>query len=225
MKAFFYSIVFALFVVVSAAAQTPFRQEGIASWYGEEFAGKPTASGEIFDPALLTAAHPSLPLGTNVRVTNTQNGKTVTVRVNDRGPFVAARIIDVSKAAAAVLDMIATGTAPVLVEAVSSGTTVAVPPTILPAAATAQVMPVPVDPASGKRYRLQVGSYRRTEYAAEAFERLKAVDLAPAYERHADLYRVVIAEVSAAEVAAVAEKIARAGFAEVLAREIPATGR
>jgi hypothetical protein len=84
---------------------------------------------------------------------------------------------------------------------------------------------VPVDPASGKRYRLQVGSYRRTEYATEAFERLKSVNLAPAYEKQGDLYRVVIAEVPAAEVAAVAGKIARAGFPEVLAREIPKIGQ
>jgi rare lipoprotein A len=93
-----------------------FRQEGIASWYGDEFAGRPTASGEIFDPSLLTAAHQTLPLGTWIKVTNTHNNKQVRVRVNDRGPFVAARILDVSRAAAEQLDMILTGTAPVVVE-------------------------------------------------------------------------------------------------------------
>lgn len=93
-----------------------FRQEGIASWYGSEFDGRPTASGEIFNSALFTAAHPSLPFGTILIITNTHNGKKATVRVNDRGPFVSARIIDVSRAAAEQLDMLATGTAPVVVE-------------------------------------------------------------------------------------------------------------
>jgi len=93
-----------------------FRQEGIASWYGREFEGRPTASGEIFDASQLTAAHPSLPFGTVLTITNLHNNKSVTVRVNDRGPFVPARIVDVSRAAAERLDMIATGTAPVLIE-------------------------------------------------------------------------------------------------------------
>jgi len=90
-----------------------FRQEGIASWYGREFEGRPTASGEIFDSSQLTAAHPSLPFGTMVVVTNQHNNKSVIVRINDRGPFVSARIIDISRAAAEQIDMIVTGTAPV----------------------------------------------------------------------------------------------------------------
>jgi rare lipoprotein A len=93
-----------------------FYQEGIASWYGGEFNGKPTASGEIFNDSQFTAAHPLLPFGTLLKITNRHNNRSVTVRVNDRGPFVAARIIDLSRAAAAELDMISTGTAPVIVE-------------------------------------------------------------------------------------------------------------
>ena len=93
-----------------------FHQEGIASWYGAEFNGRPTASGELFNDTQFTAAHPILPFGTMIKVTSQHNNKTVTVRVNDRGPFVAARIIDLSRAAAAELDMISTGTAPVTVE-------------------------------------------------------------------------------------------------------------
>ena len=95
-----------------------FRQEGIASWYGREFEGRPTASGEIFDSSQFTAAHPSLPFGTMLTVTNQHNNRSVTVRVNDRGPFVPARIIDVSRAAAEQLDMIVTGTAPVTVTSI-----------------------------------------------------------------------------------------------------------
>ena len=107
-------------ITVFSFAQTPgtepFRQEGIASWYGGEFDGKPTASGEIFNSGFFTAAHQTLPYGTIIVVTNKQNNRRVTVRVNDRGPFVSSRIIDVSRAAAEVLDMLTTGTAPVIVE-------------------------------------------------------------------------------------------------------------
>jgi rare lipoprotein A (peptidoglycan hydrolase) len=94
-----------------------FRQEGVASWYGAEFAGRATASGEIFDPAQLTAAHAELPFGTYLIVTNTENGKKIAVRVNDRGPFVRSRILDVSRAAAERLDMLSAGTAKVVIEA------------------------------------------------------------------------------------------------------------
>ncbi|HEX9886788.1 MAG TPA: septal ring lytic transglycosylase RlpA family protein [Longimicrobiales bacterium] len=94
---------------------------GIASWYGQEFAGRPTSSGEIYDPDLLTAAHRTLPLPTWVEVTNLDNGSSVLVRVNDRGPFAHPdeRIIDVSQAAARRLGLIGTGTARVRVRAVS----------------------------------------------------------------------------------------------------------
>jgi rare lipoprotein A len=88
-------------------------QEGIASWYGPDFHGKRTTSGEVYDQDDLTAAHPSLPLGTRVAVTHLENGRSVEVRVNDRGPFAKSRVIDLSRAAADVLDMIGTGTAPV----------------------------------------------------------------------------------------------------------------
>ncbi|MCL2809932.1 MAG: septal ring lytic transglycosylase RlpA family protein [Treponema sp.] len=103
---------------LAAQSMDVFRQDGIASWYGREFEGRPTASGEIFDSSQFTAAHPSLPFGTMLTVTNQHNNKSVTVRVNDRGPFVPARIIDVSRAAAEQLDMIVTGTAPVTVTSI-----------------------------------------------------------------------------------------------------------
>lgn len=83
---------------------------GIASYYGNGFAGKRTASGETFNPSDLTAAHRSAPFGSRIRVTNLANGKDVVVRVNDRGPWTGGRVIDVSHAAAKKLDMIARGT-------------------------------------------------------------------------------------------------------------------
>ena len=105
-------------IIAASAAQTTdsLRQEGMASWYGDEFAGMPTASGEIFNPGMFTAAHPRLPFGTILTVTNRQNMRQVTVRVNDRGPFVASRIIDISRAAAEALDMINAGVVPVIID-------------------------------------------------------------------------------------------------------------
>ncbi|MBD2728453.1 septal ring lytic transglycosylase RlpA family protein [Nostoc sp. FACHB-892] len=89
---------------------------GIASFYGYDFAGNRTASGQRFNPEGMTAAHRSLPFGTKVRVTNTRNGRSVVLRINDRGPFIRGRIIDVSTGAARVLGMMGSGVAPVRVE-------------------------------------------------------------------------------------------------------------
>lgn len=91
-------------------------QEGVVSWYGDRFHNRPTASGELFDVADLTMAHPSLPFGTKVRVTNLRNGRSVVVRVNDRGPFVGSRIADLSQAAAASLGMLSRGLARARIE-------------------------------------------------------------------------------------------------------------
>jgi rare lipoprotein A len=96
----------------SPAAGTTIAR-GTASWYGPGFAGRPTASGEQYDMRGLTAAHPSLPFGTLVQVTNVENGRQVVVRINDRGPFSHGRIIDLSYGAARELDMVGPGTAEV----------------------------------------------------------------------------------------------------------------
>jgi rare lipoprotein A len=97
-------------------------QTGVASWYGERHQGRRTASGELYDMHRLTAAHGVLPLGTLVLVTNLQNGRSVEVRVNDRGPAVARRIIDLSYAAAQALGAVAAGTIPVSVRVRSTPT-------------------------------------------------------------------------------------------------------
>lgn len=86
---------------------------GLASWYGQEFAGRLTANGEVFDPMLFTAAHRTLPFGSIVQIRNPQNGKAVDVRINDRGPFINNRIIDLSYAAAEELGLVRAGVAPV----------------------------------------------------------------------------------------------------------------
>lgn len=92
---------------------------GIASWYGSEFSGKKTASGERFNPDKMTAAHKVLPFGTRVRVTNLSNDRQVVVTINDRGPFIRGRIIDLSRGAARRLDMIEDGIAKVKIEVLS----------------------------------------------------------------------------------------------------------
>lgn len=96
-----------------------YSETGIASWYGPDFHGKHTANGELYDQNELTAAHRTLPMPSLVRVTNLQNGRSVVVRINDRGPFKRGRIIDVSKRAADLLGFIGNGTAQVRVEAMA----------------------------------------------------------------------------------------------------------
>ncbi len=93
-------------------------EEGVASWYGGKFHGRKTANGEIYNKHEMTAAHKTLPFGTIVEVTNKNNGRTVRLRINDRGPFIKGRIIDVSQKAAEKLEMIGSGIAPCLVEIV-----------------------------------------------------------------------------------------------------------
>lgn len=97
--------------VTATFAEQLFKSNAVASFYAEKFHGRRTSSGEIFNMNDLTAAHKTLPFGTKVKVTNLENGKSVVVRINDRGPFVAGREIDLSKAAATQIDMIKQGTA------------------------------------------------------------------------------------------------------------------
>ncbi|MEC4890180.1 MAG: septal ring lytic transglycosylase RlpA family protein [Nitrospira sp.] len=94
------------------------KERGIASWYGEQFHGKQAANGEIFDMGALTAAHRTLPLGSMIRVTNLTNGKHVRVRINDRGPYVNGRILDLSLAAADRLGMVAGGLSVIQLEVI-----------------------------------------------------------------------------------------------------------
>ena len=101
---------------IPAPSQPTLVETGLGSWYGRRFHGKLTASGEVFDQEKFTAAHRTLPWGSRVTVTNLTNGKSVEVRINDRGPFWKGRIIDVSRAAARVLGMVGSGITTVRVE-------------------------------------------------------------------------------------------------------------
>jgi rare lipoprotein A len=162
-----------------------FRERGLASWYGRKFHGRPTASGEVYDMFAMTAAHPTLPIPSYARVTNPANGRSVIVRVNDRGPFHAGRVVDLSYAAAHKLDLLR-GVAPVLLErltfkdiragappppgaAATAGTARAAAP---PPAAAAAAPPGPpvLDAAPSGGYWIQLGAFRLRE-GAQAFER------------------------------------------------------
>jgi peptidoglycan lytic transglycosylase len=115
----FYEVAGRRYVVLPSAAG--YVEQGIASWYGPDFHGGRTAIGETYDMNAMTGAHPTLPLPTWVRVTNLENGRSVVVRLNDRGPFAKDRIIDLSRAAAEQLDMVRKGTARVEVRSLAAG--------------------------------------------------------------------------------------------------------
>src|SRR5881628_878426 len=138
-------------------------QVGVASWYGPGFHGNRTANGEIYDQYELTAAHPSLPLGTRAMVTNLTNGRAVEVRINDRGPFVGGRAIDLSYAAARTIGMVGPGTVRVRVEVLGSATLVAAAPAATPVAAPAR-RPSPPPPTGS--YTVEVAALSDPDKAA-----------------------------------------------------------
>jgi rare lipoprotein A len=149
---------------------------GVASWYGHPFHGRRTANGEVFDRDQLTAAHPTLPLPSIVRVTNLANQRQLELRVNDRGPFVGERVIDLSQAAARALDFERIGTTPVRVEFVRLADAPGAPPqptVVEPVAAPApQVVPAaaqPVPEASNAAARLQLAKAPGSQCAAGGF--------------------------------------------------------
>ena len=120
---FFRGFVVALLALLAACggSKSAFTQSGQGSYYADKFAGRPTASGAPYRPGQLTAAHNTLPFGTRIKVTNVRNGKSVKVTVNDRGPHVKGRIVDVSHKAARKLGLVEAGVAPVRLKVVGGG--------------------------------------------------------------------------------------------------------
>jgi rare lipoprotein A len=159
----------------------PFKQQGTASWYGKRFHGSSTSSGEPYDMYAMSAAHPVLPIPSYARVTNLANGKSVVVRINDRGPFHAGRVIDLSYAAAYRLGYVEAGSAPVEVEALVPGSETAVaaaPPTTAPKPtpiAAARVDANEAAQAKGGVF-LQLGAFGARENA-ESFRARAAQEL------------------------------------------------
>jgi rare lipoprotein A len=157
-----------------------FHQHGYASWYGKKFHGRKTASGERYDIYGMTAAHKTLPLPTYVRVTNLSNGKTVVVRVNDRGPFHSERIIDLSYTAAAKLGIIGHGTSMVDIETVTSAPPQEAPPPMEEAPVVAQMNPI------GRSGYLQVAAYTDAINAIALREELQQNSIGPVEIRISD---------------------------------------
>lgn len=161
---------------------TDFRQQGYASWYGTKFHGQLTANGEIYNMYGMTAAHKTLPIPSYVRVTNQDNGKSVVVRINDRGPFHGGRIIDLTYTAAKKLGFVAQGTAPVIVEYIETSppqfaqTPRPTGPELLPTTPTAPAAPKPVNSAGyaiPENTFLQVGAFSSATAARTLQKRLR----------------------------------------------------
>jgi len=189
-----------------------YDERGVASWYGPTFHGGNTSSGEPYNMYGMTAAHKTLPLPSFARVTNLANGRSVVVRINDRGPFVANRIIDLSYTAAAKLDMLREGTAWVEVRTLTPGAAEA--PAETPAAA-AQTPP-PAAPALPLLY-VQTGAFADPANAGRQLGRLHAAGLARAFvmppPEGSQLFRVRIGPVgSVAEYDALAARLAALGI-------------
>ncbi|MDH4133722.1 MAG: septal ring lytic transglycosylase RlpA family protein [Gammaproteobacteria bacterium] len=168
-----------------------YRERGVASWYGKKFHGRKTSNGEAYDMYAMTAAHKTLPLPSYVRVRNLNNGKSVVVRVNDRGPFLHNRLIDLSYAAAERLGIVASGTGIVEVEGLTgdSPPTVTATPPALP-----QVIPAAVA-AEPPRLYLQAGAFTSRVNADALRDRLVDKGFTPVHVEPVDrdgtpLYRV-----------------------------------
>lgn len=156
----FYDVMGRRYTVLPTAVG--YVQEGVASWYGPDFHGGRTSTGETYDMNAMTGAHTTLPLPTWVRVTNLENGRSVVVRLNDRGPFAKDRIIDLSRAAAEQLDMIRKGTARVEVRSLTTGGAVAATPVA----------------AAGPTYYAQAGAFSSRANADALAARLSAAGIA-----------------------------------------------
>jgi rare lipoprotein A len=191
------ALLVAFVLSVSAGAVNAFEAEGLASWYGGKFQGRRTASGEIFDTNELTAAHRSLPFESIVRVTNTLNDRSVVVRINDRGPFVDNRIIDLSRAAADAIGL--TAVAPVVLEVLhkQQETTLRT---------------------------IQVGAYSERGNALAAVERLSSGGLSPVIESDADdprrpIHRVILQGIEESEIPDLRGRLADLGYGDILVRK------
>ena len=197
----FYDVLGRRYFVLGAA--DGYLERGVASWYGPTFHGGNTSSGELYDMYAMSAAHKTLPLPTYARVTNLRNGRSVVVRINDRGPFVANRLIDLSYTAATKLDMIREGTTLVEVRALTPGT---------PDALTRSAQSPPPS------LYMQAGAFADAHNAQHQLERLHAAGLASAFivsplEGKSRLYRVRLGPVgSVAEFDQLAARLAALGI-------------
>jgi rare lipoprotein A len=183
---------------------------GKASWYGKKFHGRRTSSGEPYDMFAMTAAHPTLPIPSYARITNLENGKSVVVRVNDRGPFAKTRITDVSYTAATKLGMLRKGTALVEMRAIET-----------PQSTSADAV-ITAHPPAAHGVILQAGAFASRDNAERLRAQIEATRIAPAYlaaPRHgAQLYRVHVGPLAAEERDAIAQRLGALGIHTQIAR-------
>jgi rare lipoprotein A len=201
---------------VLLATAEGYKERGVASWYGPDFHTRATSSGEPYDMYAMTAAHKTLPIPAYARVTNLGNGRSVVVRINDRGPFVDNRIVDLSYTAAHKLGMTQAGTAFVEVEVITPGT--------IAEAARGLAPPAPPDPLAPPRLYLQAGAFSQASNATQLADRLRAAGISKVLVREPDanvaLYRVrvgPIADVAAFDI--LAAQVARLGIETRLVTE------
>jgi rare lipoprotein A len=193
---------------VPATSLRPYRERGVASWYGRKFHGQKTSSGETYDMYAMTAAHPTLPLPSYARVTNTATGRSVVVRVNDRGPFLHGRVVDLSFAAAHRIGIAQKGSGEVEVEAILPGDATVVAAAPLPPVATAPLAPppaggtaaeagapVPVATVDGG-FVVQLGAFasyaNAQNFVAHLANQMAATGVEPKIRQVNGLYRVFV---------------------------------
>ena len=160
---------------------TGFVQQGIASWYGRDFHGKATSNGEVYNMNALTAAHKTLPFGSVVLVTHRESGRSVTVRINDRGPFVGDRIIDLSYGAASKLGIAETGTAPVHLRVIRAATSA--PPQNAAGVSAKKTI-----------YSVQVGVFEDIDNAREISHQLKNSRVFAVKQHNRKVYKVLVGQ-------------------------------
>jgi len=213
---------------VPATSLRPYRERGVASWYGRKFHGEKTSIGEVYDMYAMTAAHPTLPLPSYARVTSVATGKSVVVRVNDRGPFLHDRIIDLSYAAAQRVGIVQKGSGEVEVEAILPGAAPLVPSAPLPPVASADASaPPPVEPvaapAPAAGFVVQLGAFGSYANAKNFLEhvqnQLASAGVEPGVRQVGGLFRVYVGPYpDRDEARRVAQQLETAfGFATVLA--------
>ena len=212
---------------VPATMLRPYRERGIASWYGRKFHGQKTSIGEVYDMFAMTAAHPTLPLPSYARVTSVANGRSVVVRVNDRGPFLHGRLIDLSFAAASRLDIAQRGSGEVIVESIlpaDAGPSVAKPlPAIAdPAVVTAPLASQPLvlaepapTPALSGSFVVQLGAFANfanaQTFLVHVQNQTAAAQVEPRVRQSQGLWRVYVGPYAERDEARrVAERIASA---------------
>jgi rare lipoprotein A len=216
---------------VPATRLEPYHERGIASWYGRKYNGQRTSTGEVYDMFAMTAAHPTLPLPSYARVTNVASGQSVVVRVNDRGPFLHGRIIDLSYAAAHRVGIASPGSGEVEVEAIIPGETPVIaaaaplPPVSripVPATPTPVTVSAPTPSASGG-YAVQLGAFQNyvnaQNFLTHVQTQLASAQVEPKVREANGLYRVYVGPYpDRDEARRVADRIGNAfGFATSIA--------